>query len=111
MKCGLFLMMVVMMPFAVNLSYAADEQASLGAQAGTAARELQETAGESYATGAMKVSETSKKVETEARETLKALQEQWDVLAKQLQEKTRQIQKQLQQQWQDFNDSFNAPGT
>jgi len=55
----------------------------------------------------MKVTESSKKVEAEAQETLKTLQQQWDVLAKQLQEKTQQVQKQIQQQWQDFNKSLN----
>ena len=48
-------------------------------------------------------------MEAETRETLKTLQQQWDVLAKQLQEKTRQIRKQLEEQWQDFNKSLNAP--
>ncbi len=87
----------------------ADDQSSLGSQAGEAARELKGTADESLSTGAMKVTETSKKVETEVQDTLRTLQQQWDVLARQLQEKTRQIQKQFQQQLQDFNKSFNAP--
>jgi flagellar motility protein MotE (MotC chaperone) len=96
-----------------GVSYAADEPSSLGAQVGEAAKQLQGTADESLSTGAMKVTETSKKLETEIQDTLKVLQQQWDALAKQLQEKTRQIQqqlqKQLQQQLQDFNKSFNAP--
>jgi chaperonin cofactor prefoldin len=105
----------------VGRGYAADDQAapstpnaladkqSLGGQAGTAARELKGTADESLSTGAMKVAESSKKVEAEVQDTLKTLQQQWDVLAKQLQEKTREIQAQLQQQWQDFQRSLNKP--
>jgi uncharacterized protein HemX len=93
----------------VGITYAADEQASLGTRAGEAARELKDTAGEGLSTGATKVAESSKKVEAEVQDTLKTLQQQWDVLAKQLQEKSRQIQAQLQQQWQDFNKSFNQP--
>ena len=92
-----------------GMSYAADDQASLGTQTGTAARELKDTAGETLSTGAMKVAKSSKKVEAEVQDTLKTLREQWDVLAGQLQEKTKQIQKQLDQQWQDFNKSFNQP--
>ena len=118
MKYGLVPMIVLMMSLTVNVSYAADEQSSagtqtmpesLGGQAGTAAKELKETANESLSTGAMKVVETSQKVETEVQDTFKILQQQWDVLANQLQEKARQIQKQLQQQLQDFNKSFNTP--
>jgi exonuclease VII large subunit len=112
--------------FISAVSYAADDQASpvtlatpsstggqvapppsLGAQAGEAARDLKGTADESLSTGAIKVAEASAKVQTEAQDTLKTLQQQWDVIAKQLREKTQQIQKQLDQQWQDFNKSFN----
>lgn len=102
-------------PYATNAS--ADKQnvvgqavpQSLGAQAGESAKQLKETADETLSTGAMKVAESSKKVETEVQATVKTLQEQWDVLAKQLQEKTKQIQAQLQVQWQDFQKSFNKP--
>ena len=76
---------------------------------GITALRLMENAGRALAEEAMKVAESSKKVETEVQDTLKTLQQQWDVLAKQLQEKTKQIQKQLDQQWQDFNKSFNKP--
>lgn len=101
-----------------GISYAAEDLAasgtqavpqSLGGQAGEAARALQGTADESLATGALKVSESSKKVQAEVQATLKTLREQWDVLAKQLQEKTQELQKQLQVQWQDFNKSYNQP--
>ncbi len=101
------LAVMVMMLILAGVSYAADDQASLGAQAGTAARELKGTAAESYAAASIKTAETAKKMQDEAQETLKNLQQQWDVLAKQLQEKTQQLQKQLQAQWQDFNKSFN----
>lgn len=94
---------------AIGMGYAAEEQCSLGAKAGTAARELTDTAGESLSTGAMKVSESSQKLQAEVQDTLKTLKQQWDTFAKQFQEKTRQVQAQLQQQWQDFNKSFNAP--
>ncbi len=99
----------MMMLIAAGWAYAVDEQVSLGTQAGEVARELKGTADESLSMGATKVAESSKKVETEVQDTLKTLQQQWDVLAKQLQEKTKQIQQQLQQQWQDFNKSFNQP--
>ena len=89
--------------------YAVDSQASLGTQAGEAARDLKDTANESFSTGAMKVAESSRKVEAEVQSTVKTLQEQWEVLAKQLQEKTKRIQTQVQQQWQDFNKSLNQP--
>ena len=92
-----------------GVSYAADDPTSLGTQAGTAARELKGAADESFSTGAMKVAEASGKVQAEAQETLKTLQQQWDILAKQLREKTRQMQKQLQTQWEDFNKSLNQP--
>jgi hypothetical protein len=99
-------------------SYAADEQApletktmpsSLGGQAGEVARELKDTAGESLSAGAAKVAESSRKLEAEAQDASKILQQQWEAFAKQLQEKTQQLQKQLQAQWQDFNKSFNQP--
>lgn len=109
MKYKLWAVMLVLMFTAIGICRAAEDQNSLGAKAGEAARELKGTADETLSTGAMKVSETSKKVETEVQDTLKTLQQQWDVLAKQLQEKTKQIQQQLQQQLQDFNKSFNAP--
>ena len=108
----------VMMTVAAGMSYAADDQTSsgtpatpqsLGGQAGESAKELKDTADKTLSTGAVKVSEASTKVQTEVQDTIKTLQQQWDVLAKQLQEKTRQIQKQLDLQWQDFNKSFNKP--
>jgi hypothetical protein len=99
----LFLMTLV----PTGIGHAADEKASLGTQAGEVARELKDTAGESLSTGAMKVAESSKKVEAEVQQTAQTLQQQWDVLAKQLQEKTQQMQKELAQQWQDFNKSLN----
>ena len=111
-KIGLFVMAVF---FVATMGYAADDQTtavvppSVGAQAGEAARELKGTAGKTFSTGAVKVAESSQKVKVEAQDTLKTLQQQWDVLAKQLQEKTKQIQKQLDQQWQDFNKSLNKP--
>lgn len=110
--------MLGMIVACAGMSYAADDKASptapaapqsLGGQAGEAARTLKETAGESLSTGAAKVAVSSQKVQSEAQDTLKTLQQQWDVLAKQLQEKTKQIQAQLQQQWQDFNKSFSQP--
>ena len=118
MKIKILVIMFMTMFITGGVSFAAEDKASpvipatspsLGAQAGEAARELKGTAGETLATGAVKVADSSKKVEAEVQDTLKTLQEQWDVLAKQLQEKTRQIQKQLEQQWQDFNKSFNKP--
>jgi len=109
MKCKLWAMMFAMMVALAGLSYGADNQASLGTQAGEAARDLKGTANEALSTGAMKVTESSKKVEAEVQDTVKTLQQQWDVLAKQLQEKTKEIQKQLDQQWQDFNKSLNKP--
>ena len=92
-----------------GIGHAADEQASLGIQAGEAARELKDKAGEGLSTGTTMVAESSRKVKTEAQETVKTLQQQWAVLAKQLQEKTQKIQKELAQQWRDFNKSFNEP--
>jgi len=109
MKYKILAVVFVMMFMVVGISYAADEPVSLGTQAGEAARELKRTAGETFSTGAVKVVDSSKKVEAEVQDTLKTLQQQWDVLAKQLQEKTKQIQTQLQQQWQDFNKSSNKP--
>ncbi|MFH1799334.1 MAG: hypothetical protein ABH891_00610 [Candidatus Omnitrophota bacterium] len=116
MKYKLVAFTVAMIFAVAGMVYAADEQASLGTQAapqslgrqaGEVARELKDTAGEGLSTGAIKVAESSKKVEAEVQETVKTLQQQWDALAKQLQEKTQQIQKELAQQWQDFNKSFN----
>lgn len=110
----IFVMVFVM----VGMSYAADDPTSLGdqaaseslgGQAGEAVRELKDTADENYATGMTKVGEASRKMEADARDTLKTLQEQWNILAQQLQEKTKKIQTQLQQQWRDFNKSFNQP--
>jgi flagellar motility protein MotE (MotC chaperone) len=127
MKYQLWAMMFAMMFVVAGISYAEDVQCpfaaqaaasatdasadkqSLGAQAGEVARDLKGTANESLSTGAMKVAESSKKVEAEVQDTMKTLQQQWDVLAKQLEEKTKQIQAQLQQQWQDFNKSLNKP--
>ena len=106
MKYKLLAILLVAM-FVSVVGYAADDQASLGTQAGEAARELKDTAGEILSNGATKVAESSKKVEAEVQDTFKTLQEQWDVLAKQLQEKTQQISQQLQQQAKDFNKSFN----
>lgn len=99
----LFLMVFVSM----GVGHALEDQASLGTQAGEAARDLTSTAGETLATGAAKMAESSQKVETEVRNTLTTLREQWDVFYKQLQEKTQQAQKQLEQQWQDFQKSFS----
>jgi len=108
MKYRTAAIMLLMIWVLAGNCYAVDDQTSLGAQAGTAARDLKGTADESLSTGAMKVAESSKKVEVEVQDTLKTLQQQWDVLAKQLQAKTQQIQKQLEQQWQDFNKSFES---
>lgn len=102
-------MLFVMVFIAAGWTYAVDEQTSLGTQAGEAARELKGTADETLSTGAAKVAESSQKIQTEAQEAFKTLQQQWDVFAKQLQEKTQKIQQQLQQQWQDFSQSFNQP--
>lgn len=112
--------MLLTMVAVAGTGYAADEPASLGTQAGEAARDLKGTAGETLSAGAIKVADSSKKIQTEAQDTLKTLREQWDVLAKQLQEKTQQISKQLQasaaqlsaqaqKQLEDFNKSFNKP--
>ena len=109
MKSKILVLMLAMMFVLVGMSNAAEDSTSLGASAGTAAREVKSTADESYATGMLKVGEASRKMETDTRETLKVLQQQWDVLAGQLQAKTRQIQKQLDQQWRDFQKSFNKP--
>lgn len=117
MKGKAMILMLLMMAVA-GMSFASDDPAaletpasspSIGAQAGEAARELKGTADQTLSAGAEKVAETSAKVQTEAQETMKTLQEQWDVLAKQLQEKTRQLQQQMDQQWQDFQKSFNKP--
>ena len=99
--------MLAMMFVLAGMSDAAEDSTSLGASAGTAAREVKNTADESYATGMLKVGDASRKMEADARDAFKTLREQWDVLARQLQEKTQQIQKQLDQQWQDFQKSFN----
>ncbi|MFH1208393.1 MAG: hypothetical protein V1673_02400 [Candidatus Omnitrophota bacterium] len=104
---AMVLFFVTLIP--AGIGYAADEQASLGTQAGEAVRELKDTTNKDLSTGATKVAESSREVEAEAQETLKTLQRQWDVLVKQLQEKTQQIQKELAKQWQDFNQSFNKP--
>ena len=118
MKSKMLIIMFVTMVVLTGTSYGADDQASLGTQAvpqslggqaGEAARELKTTAAGSLSTGAIKVSESSGKVEAGVRETFKTLQQQWDVLAKQLQEKTQQIQKQIEQQLQDFNKAFHTP--
>lgn len=109
MKYKLLAVMFVMMSVAAGMSYAAEDSTSLGASTGTAARELKDTADESYQTGMTKVGEASRKMEADARDAFKTLQEQWNVLAQQLQAKTQQIQKQLDQQWQDFQKSFNKP--
>jgi flagellar motility protein MotE (MotC chaperone) len=112
MKNKAMVFMLLMMAVA-GMSYAANDQAAVpaspGAQAGEAAREVKDTADESFKTGASKIGEASRKMEADAKETLKVLQAQWDDLAKQLQAKTRQIQAQLEQQWQDFNKSFSKP--
>lgn len=101
-----FLMMGLGMSGAV---LAADNNSSLGTQAGEAARELQGTADATLSTGAAKLSEATTKVQTEVQSTMKTLQQQWDDLSKQFQAKTEQLRKQLDQQWQDFNKSFNKP--
>jgi uncharacterized protein HemX len=107
MKRSIIAMVLVILFVGTGISYAADDQASLGAQAGAAARELKNATDESLATGTARVAETSAKVQTEVQGTMKTLQQQWDVLVKQLQEKTKQFQEQLDQQWKDFNKSFN----
>jgi len=107
MKSKMLVIMFMMVFTVAGMSHAAEDTTSLGTQAGEAARELKGTADESLSTGAAKVSEASAKVQTDAQDAFKTLQEQWNVLAKQLQEKTQQIQKQLDQQWQDFNKSLN----
>lgn len=118
MKYKAWVVMIFVMWVLTPNGYAADDQTSsgipavsqsIGGQAGEAARELKNTADAGLSAGAVKVAESSKKVQAEAQETIKTLQGQWDVLAKQLREKTQEIQKQLEQQWQDFNKSFNAP--
>ena len=109
MKRKMSVLWVCMILILAGRGYAVDSQASLGTQAGEAARDLKDTANESFSTGAMKVAESSRKVEAEVQSTVKTLQEQWEVLAKQLQEKTKRIQTQVQQQWQDFNKSLNQP--
>jgi len=109
MKCKIAAILFFIGLISTGVNYAADDQASLGTQAGEAARQLKGTADEGLSTGATKVAESSKKVEAEAQETLKTLQQQWDVLAKQLQEKTQELQKQFDQQWRDFNKAFNKP--
>ena len=109
MRQKLWAMLFMILFSLAGMSYAAEDQTSLGGKTGEAARDLKNTADESYKTGASKIGEASRKMEADARETLKILQAQWDVFAKQFQEKTQQIQKQLQQQLQDFNKSFNKP--
>ena len=111
MRLNIGVVVFVLMLTSVRILVAAEDPSSMGAKAGEAARELKETADESLSTGAMKVAETSQKVEVEVQDTLRTLQQQWDEFTARLQEKTRQIQKQLQQQLRDFNKSFNAPKT
>jgi len=118
MKIKMLAIVFGIMFVATGMSYAADDQSSpgtqtapqsLGSQAGEAARDLKSAADEGLSTGAVKVADSSKKMQAETQETLKTLQQQWDVLAKQLREKTQEIQKQLDQRWRDFNESFKKP--
>lgn len=109
MKFKMPAMLLMALFVAGGMSSAANDTSSLGNQTGQSAREVKDTVEENYKSGALKVGEASRKMEADAKDTLKDLQQQWDVLAKQLQEKTQQIQKQLEQQWQDFQKSFNKP--
>lgn len=100
-------------PFGKLASAASSEedsgQPSLGSQAGETARQLKDAAAAEYATGSVKVKETSDKMKTEAQKTLDSLQVQWDQFSKQLQSSAQQLQQQLQKQWEDFNKALNQP--
>lgn len=107
MKLKIWALLPVVFLALAGISHAADEPASLGTQAGEAARELKAKADEGLSTGAAKLAESSQKIGVEAQQTMKTLQEQWNEFVKQFQEKAQQLQNQLMQQWQDFNKSFN----
>ena len=106
MKCRDGAIFFCMLFIVAGICFGTDDQPSRVAQAGTIPQEWQDVADLKAHSGAAEIGEASRKLETDARATLKTLQQQWDVLAKQLQEKTQEIQKQLHQQWQDFNRSF-----
>ena len=82
---------------------------SFGGQTGDQARQLKETAQADYAVASAKVAETSKKVQADAQDAFKTLQQQWNDLSKQLQASAQQLSQQLQKQLDDFNKSFNKP--
>jgi enoyl-[acyl-carrier-protein] reductase (NADH) len=89
-----------------NVAFAADDEASLGTQAGTAARAIKGSTEEAYATQSTKIMEAEKKIEAEAQDVFKALREQWDKIAVQVQASTHQLQEEMQKQWADFQKSF-----
>lgn len=86
---------------------AIEDDSSLGAQAGAAARELKDKASVNLEVSAAKVKETEQKVAVEAQDAFKTVREQWDQLSKQLQEASQQFQQQARKQWDDFARAFN----
>lgn len=90
-----------------GISSVADDQTSLGTEAGTAARQLKNKADEGYATGSAKVAEAQKKMEAEVQGVFQNLQQQWNVISQQAQTSAAQLSKQIQKQWDDFKKSFN----
>lgn len=88
-------------------SYAVEDQSSLGTQAGEAARQLKNSADETYAIGTLKVKETEEMARDKAQDVFRTLQEQWDSLSLQLQKSTQQMSQQFQKQLEDFQKSFN----
>lgn len=109
MKCKTLMAFLMAMFFLAAAGYAAEDQTSLGTQAGESARELKDKADQNYAVASAKVTEATKKVEAETQDALKTLQQQMDSLSKQLQVSTQQLSQQLQKQWEDFQKSFNQP--